>query len=121
MLELKIQVKELDTKLQLMEKELEQECKVKRQPALENDDARDKSPFNWTRKKRDISDWASRIDHFLTPDRSTARFEVNPEMSRPGDFSRYRRLRHRSLIFQYQKISPRVGLRYNMGVSVSSI
>ena len=29
-------------------------------------------------QKRDVSDWASRIDNLLTPERSTARFEATP-------------------------------------------
>ena len=74
-LELEMQMKELETKHQLLEEERELERKVKR-TALENDDgrsqstsARDKSPFKWTPKKTDVSDWASRIDKLLTPDR----------------------------------------------------
>ena len=60
-LELEMQMKELETKHQLLEEERELERKVKR-TALENDDnrsqstsARDKSPFNWTPKKRCLS------------------------------------------------------------------
>ena len=57
-LELEMQMKELETKHQLMEEEREQELKVIR-TALENDDdarsqstdALDKSTFNWTPKK----------------------------------------------------------------------
>ena len=55
-LELEMQMKELETKHQLLEEERELERKVKR-TALENDDARsqstgarDKSPFKWTPK-----------------------------------------------------------------------
>ena len=95
-LELEMQMKELETKHQLLEEERELERKVKR-TALENDDgrsqstaARDKFPFNWTAKKRDVSDWASRIDNLLTPERSTARFEVTHEISSHSHFSRYR-------------------------------
>ena len=47
-------------------------------------------------KKRDVADWASRIVNFLTPARSTARFEVTPEVNRSGRFSRYRSSRDRS-------------------------
>ena len=67
-LELEMQMKEMETKHQLMEEERELERKAKR-TALENDDvrsqstgARDKSPFNWTSKKRNVSDCATRID-----------------------------------------------------------
>ena len=56
-LELEMQMKELETKHQLLEKERELERKMKR-TALENDDARsqstgarDKSPFNWTQRR----------------------------------------------------------------------
>ena len=69
-LELEMQMKELETKHQLLEEERELERKVKR-TALENDDARsqstgarDKSPFNWTPRKRDLimfEKWLSRI------------------------------------------------------------
>ena len=84
---MEMQMKELETKHQLLEEERELERKVKR-TALENGDARfqstgarDKSPFNWALKKRDVSDWASRIDNLLTPERSTARFEATPEVN----------------------------------------
>ena len=87
-LELEMQMKELETKHQVLEEERELERNVKR-TALETDDARfqstsarDKSHFNWTPKKRDVSDWAVRIDNLLTPNRSTARFEVTPEVNR---------------------------------------
>ena len=126
-LELEMQMKELETKHRLLEEERELERKVKR-TALENDDARsqstgarDKSPFNWTPKKRDVSDWASRIDNLLTPDRSTARFEVTPDVNRQSHFSRYRSSRDRSSSVEDRDVSPRAGLiRYNTGYSGSS-
>ena len=109
-------MKELETKHLLLEDERELERKVKR-TALENDDARSqstgaryKSPFNWNPKKRDVSDWASRIDNFLTPDRSTARFEVTPEENRQSHFSRYRSSRDRSSSFVDRDVSPRACL-----------
>ena len=115
-IELEMQMKELETKHQLLEDERELERKVKR-TALENDDARsqsngarDKSPFNWTPKKRDVSDWASRIDNLLTPERSTARFEVTPEVNRHSHFSQYRSSRDRSSNVEDQYVSPRAGL-----------
>ena len=115
-LELEMQMKELETKHQLLEEERELERKVKR-TALENDDARsqstsarDKSPFNWTPKKRDVSDWASRIDNLLTPERSTARFEVTPEVNRHSHFSQYRSSRDRSSSVEDRDVSPRAGL-----------
>ena len=96
--------------------------------ALENDDARsqstsarDISPFNWTPKMRDFSDWASRIDNLLTPDRSTARFEVTPEVNRHSHFSRYRSSRGGSSTLEDREVSPRAGLlRYNSGYAGSS-
>ena len=101
-LELEMQMKELEIKHQLLVEERELERKVKR-TALENNDARSQStgareisPFNWTPKKGDVSDWASRIDNLLTPERSTARFEVTPEVNRYSHFSRYRSSRDRS-------------------------
>ena len=121
-----MQMKELETKHQLLEEERELERKVKR-TALENDDARsqstsarDKSPFNWTPKKRDVSDCANRIDNLLTPDPSTARFEVTPEKNRQRHFSRYRSSRDRSSSVEDRDISPRAGIRYNTGYAGSS-
>ena len=126
-LELEMQMKELETKHQLLEEERELERKVTR-TALENDDARsqstsarDKSPFNWTPKKRNVSNWASRIDNFLTPERSTARFEVTPEVNRQSHFSRYCSSRDRSSRVEDRDVSPRTGLlRYNSGYAGSS-
>ena len=126
-LELEMQMKELETKHQLLEEERELERKVRR-TALENDDARsqstsarDKSPFNWTPKKRDVSDWASRIDTLLTPERSTARFEATPERNISSHFSRYRSSRDRSSSIEDRDVSPRAGLlRYNSGYAGSS-
>ena len=125
-LELEIQMKELETKRQLLEEERELERKVKR-TALENVDARpqstgarDKSPFSWTPKKRDVSDWAGRIDNLLTPKRSTARFEVTPEVNRYSHFSRYRNSGDRSSSAENQDVPPRAGLRYNTGYAGSS-
>ena len=111
-LELEMQIKELETKHQLLEEERELERKGKR-TASENDDARsqstgarDKSPFNWTPKKRDVSDWASRIDNLLTPDRSTAHFVVNPEVNTQSHFSRYRSSRDRSSSVEDRDVPP---------------
>ena len=125
-LELEMQMKELETNHQLPEEERELERKVKR-TALVNDDGRsqstggqDKSHFNWTPRKRDVSEWASRTDNLLTPERSTARFEVTPEVSRHSHFSRYRSSRDRSSSVADQDVSPRAGLRYNTAYSGSS-
>ena len=96
--------------------------------ALENDDARsqstsarEKSPFNWTPKKRDVSDWASRIDNLLTSERSTARFEVTPEVNRCCRFSQNRSSRDRSSSVEERDVSPRADLlRYNSGYAGNS-
>ena len=125
--ELEMQITELETKHQLLEEERELERKVKRK-ALEKDDARcqstgarDKPFFNWTPKKRDVSDWASRIDNLLTPERSTARFEATPEVNRHSHFSRYRSSRDRSSSVEERDVSPRADLlRYNSGYAGSS-
>ena len=117
-----MQLKELETKHQVLEEDRELERKVKKK-ALENDDvpsqstsARDKSPFNWAPKKRNVSDWVSKIDQFLTPDRSTNRFEVTPEVNRHTNITRYRSSRDRSLpSVEDRDVSPRVVLRYNSG------
>ena len=113
---LDVQMRDLETKHQLLEEERELERKVKR-TALENDDvrsqstsARDKSPLNWTPKKRDVTDWASWIDNLLTPDRSTARSESTPEMNRHSHFSRYRSSQHRSSSVEDRDVSPRACL-----------
>ena len=126
-LELKMQMKELETKRQLLEEEHNLERKVKR-TALENDDAlsqstgaRDKSPFNWTPKKRDVSDWASRIDNLLAPERSTARFKATPEVDGHSHFSQYRNSRDRSSSVEDRDVSLRAALlRYNSGYAGSS-
>ena len=126
-LELEMQMKELETEHQLMEEESELERKAKRR-ALKIDDvrsqstgARDKSPFNWSPKKRDVSDRASRIDNFLTPKRSTARFEATPEVNRQNHFSRYRSSRDRSSGVEDRDVFPRAGfLQYNSGYAGSS-
>ena len=119
-------MKELETTHQLLEKERELEREVKR-TALENDDvrsqstsARDKSPFNWTPKNRDVSDRVGRIDNFLTPNRSTARLGVTPEVNRQCHISQHRRSRDRSSSFEDRDFYPRAGLRYNTGYSGSS-
>ena len=125
-LELETQMKELETKHQLLEEECELEHKVKR-TALENEDvrsqstsARDKSPFNWAPKRRDVSDWASRIDNLLTPEWSTARFEATPEVNRHSHFSRYRSSRDRSSSVEDRDVSSRALLRDNSGYAGSS-
>ena len=127
-LELEMQLKETETKHRLLEEERQLERKVKR-TALENDDirsqsttAQEKSPFNWTPQKRDVSDWASRIDNLLTPDRSTSRFDVTPKVNRNSRFTQHRRSRNRSSSVEHRDVSPRAGiLRYKSGHAGSSI
>ena len=109
-------MKELEFNHHLLKEERELARKVKRQSTS----ARDTSPFNWTPKKRDVSDWASRIHNLLTPDRSTARFEATPEMSRHSHFPRYRSSQDRSSSVEDRDVSPRSGLLYNSGYSRSS-
>ena len=116
-----MQLKELETKHQLLEEERELERKVKR-TALENDDARsestsarNKSLFNWTPKNRDVSDWASRIDNLLSPDS-----DITPEVNRHSHFLRYRSSRDRFSSVEDRNVSPRAGLRYNTLYSASS-
>ena len=91
-LELGMQMEEPETKHHLLEVERELDSKVKRK-LLENDDvrsqstsARDKLPFNWNPKKRDVSDLAIRIDNLLLPDRSTARFKAITDVNRRSHF-----------------------------------
>ena len=69
-LEQEMQKQELENKHQLLKEEDGLEHKVKR-TALEIDDARsqstgarDKTPVNWTPKKRDVSDWATESTTF---------------------------------------------------------
>ena len=121
-----MQMKELETKHQLLEEEHGLERKVKR-TALENDAcsqstrAGDKSPLNWTPKKKDVSDWASRIESLLRPERSTARFETTAEVNRQSHFSRYRSSRDRSSSVEDRYVSRRAGLlRYNSWYAGSS-
>ena len=121
-LELEMQMKELESSHQQLEEERELERKVMRL-TLENDDCRSQSTSardNWTPKKRGASDWASRIDLLLTPDRSTARFEATPEVNRHSHFTRYRNSRDRSSSVQDRDVSPRAGISHNSGYSGSS-
>ena len=104
--------KELETKHQLLEEKRELERELKRRAFEKNyvrsqsNSARDKSPFNPITKTRDISNWASRIDNLLTPNRSTVRFEVIPEVIRPSHFSRYDSSRDQSSSVEDQTCPP---------------
>ena len=75
--------------------------------ALEKDDlrsqpnkARDKSPFNWTPKRRDVSEWANSMNDTRTP--------ILPR-------------RERSASVEEGDISPIAGIHYNTGHSSSSL
>ena len=81
-LELEMQMKELEMQHQLRQKERDLERQLQK-TALEKEDlrsqsskARDKSPFNWTPKGRDVSEWANSMNDTRTPirprDRSTS-------------------------------------------------
>ena len=81
-LDLETQMKELEMQHQLREKEPELEHKSQI-TILEKDDvrsqstkARDKSPFNWISRKRDVSEWANTISETQTPTRPKTRFDV---------------------------------------------
>ena len=81
-LELELKMKKLEAKHQLLEEEPELERKMNR-AAIENDyvrsnSAHDRSLFNRTPKKTDVSDGASIIDNLLTLYRSTPRFAATP-------------------------------------------
>ena len=72
-LELEMQMKKLEMQHQLWQKERDLERQLQR-TALEKDDlrsqstkVRDKSPFNWTPKGRDISEWANSMNDTQTP------------------------------------------------------
>ena len=102
---------EFETKMRIEEARFERRM-------LELDD-RDKSPFNWTPKKRDDWDWASRIDNLLTPERSTARFEATPEVNRYSHFSRYRSSRDDPQVLKTETLPPELGYDTTMGTQVA--
>ena len=111
----------MQSKFGLLEEERELERKMKR-TALEYEDvvsqstsARNKSPFNWTPKKRDVSACASGFDHFLTPDRSTACFEATPELNRRSQFTRYCSSRDRFSSVEDREVSSRVYFDTTLG------
>ena len=89
-LEPELQMEELKTKHHLLEEQRELERKVKR-IALKSEDVRsqstnapEKSCLNSISQKRDVTDWVSRIDNPLTPDRSTARFALKQPLKCTG-------------------------------------
>ena len=126
-LELEMQMKELEMQHQLRQKERDLERQLQR-TALEKDDlrfqstkARDKSPFNWTPKGRDVSEWANSMNDTQTPIRPRARFDVSPERNKQRHYPWYPNSRERSVSVEGRDISPIAGRHYNTGHSSSSL
>ena len=120
-----MQMKELEMKHQLWEKERDLECQFQR-TALEKDDlrsqstkARDKSPFNWTPKGRDVSEWANSVNDTRTPIRPRALFDVSPERNKHRHYPWNPNSRERSASVEERDISPVAGRHYNTGHSSS--
>ena len=112
-LQLEMQMTELETKHHLLEEEPELDRKAKR-TLLENEDirsqstgAQDKSPLNWTPRKRDVSSFTSRIESLLTPDGSTACLEATTELNSHSHFSQYGSARDRSSSVEHRLVHPR--------------
>ena len=63
-------------------------------------------PSTGPRRREMSQTWASRIDNHLKLERSTARFEVTPEVNRYSQFSRYRSSRERSSSVEDRDVSP---------------
>ena len=115
---LEIQRKELEMQHQFREKERDLERQLQK-TALEKDDfrsqstkARDKSPFNWTPKGRDV---ANSMNDTRTPIRPRARFDVSPERNKQRHYPWYPNSRERSVIVEGRGISPIAGRYYNTG------
>ena len=127
-LELEMQMKELEMQHQLQQKERDLERQLQR-TALEKDDlrsqstkARDKSPFNWTPKGRDVSEWANSMNDTQTPIRPRARFDVSPERNKHRHYPWYPNSRERrSASAEERDISPIAGRQNNTGHSSSSL
>ena len=126
-LDLEMQMKELEMQHQLREKERDLERQLQK-TALEKDDfrsqstkARDKSPFNWTPKGRDVSEWANSMNDTRTPIRPRARFDVSPERNKQRHYPWYPNSRERSVSAEVRDISPIAGRHYNTGNSSSSL
>ena len=83
--------------------------------------ARDKSPFNWTPKGRDVSEWANSINDTRKPIRPRARIDVSPERNKHRHYPWYPNTRERSVSVEERDISPIVGRHYNTGHSSSSL
>ena len=126
-LDLEMQMKELEMQHQLREKQRDLERQLQK-TALEKDDfrsqstkARDKSPFNWTPKGRDVSEWANSMNDTRTPIRPRARFDVSPERNEQRHYPWYPNSRERSVSVEGRDISPIAGRYYNTGHSSSSL
>ena len=126
-LEVEMQMKELEMQHQLRQKERDLKRQLQR-TALEKDDlrsqstkARDKSPFNWTSKGRDVSDWAKSMNNTRTPIQPRARFDVSPERNKHRHYPGYQNSRERSANVEERDISPIAGRHYNSGHSCSSL
>ena len=126
-LELELQMKELEMQHQLRQKERDLERQLQR-TALEKDDlrsqstkARDKSPFNWTPKGRDVSEWANSMNDTQTPIRPRARFDVSTERNKHRHYLWYPNSREPSVSAEERDISLIAGKHYNTGHSSSSL
>ena len=122
-----MQMKELEMQHQLRQKERDLKRQLQR-IALEKDDlrsqstkARDKSPFNWTPKGRDVSEWANSMNGKQTPIRKRARFDVSPERNKHRHYPWYPNSRERSVSAEELDLSPIAGKHYNTGHSSSSL
>ena len=96
--------------------------------ALEKDDlrsqttkARDKSPFNWTPKGTDVSEWANSMNDTRTPIRPRTRFDVSLERNKHRHYPWYPNSRERSASVEEWDISPIAGRHYHTGHSSSSL
>ena len=126
-LDLEMQMKKLEMQHRLREKERDLERQLQKS-ALEKDDfrsqstkARDKSPFNWTPKGRDVSEWANSMNDTRTPIRPRARFDVSPERNKQRHYPWYPNSRERSVSVEGRDISPIAGRHYNTEHSSSSL
>ena len=126
-LELEMQMKELEMQHQLREKERDLQRQLQR-TALEKDElrpqstkARHKSPFKWTPKVRDVSQWANSMNDMRTPSRPRARFDVSLERNKHRHYLWYPNSRERSASVEERDMSLIAGRHYNTGHSSSRL
>ena len=126
-LELEMQMKKLEMQHQLREYERDLERQLQR-TALEKDDlrsqstkARDKSPFSWTRKGGDVSEWAISMNDTRTPIRPRASFDVSPERNKHMHYPWYPNSRKRSGSVEERDITLIAGRHYKTGHTSSSL